>query len=118
MLRLYNAKNVEYTRIEGSVVNEPDISNNKIQNDCIGKIKKIDQKKRPQNSTIQQLQRLTWQPERMHKCRAVEEFAKSAAATAQRRAADAASDDDNEAAIADKDASVFANLRGDWWCHW
>ncbi len=44
-----------------------------------------------------------------NKGRAVEDLAKSAAAAPQRRAADAASEDDKEAAIADKDASVFAN---------
>ena len=41
--------------------------------------------------------------------RAVEDHAKSSAAASQRRAADAASEDEKEAAIADIDASVFAN---------
>ena len=48
-----------------------------------------------------------------NKSRAVEGLAKTAAAAAQRRAADATTEDDKEAAIADKDASVFANCRGD-----
>ena len=46
-----------------------------------------------------------------NKGRAVEDLAKSAAAAVQRHAADAASEDDKEAAIDDKDASVFANRR-------
>ena len=50
---------------------------------------------------------------RRTKYRAVEELAKTAAAAAQRRASDATSEDDKDAAIADKDASLFANRRGD-----
>ena len=46
-----------------------------------------------------------------NKGRAVEELAKSAAAAAQRRATYAEFEDDKEAAIADKDANVFANRR-------